>query len=146
MKRILFLIPLLAALLSCEVETLDPGDVVLNPPLGLSLSNVTGGFALSWYAFNDEQFFTGFQILCTTNAEDILSNRAPMVPNTASTNLFYTMSASVMSYPGAFSYTVTAYPDGSAFQSGVTYYFAVRSYTAQFGVSSLPSNLTNGVY
>lgn len=81
MSRYRFFLCLLSAAiaLSCDLNNFAPA-IPLHPPLGLTLSSSNSRIIASFWAMNDEEFFSGYNVYMGRNHTQA-SNRTDFVPN-----------------------------------------------------------------
>ncbi|NPV38468.1 hypothetical protein BREVNS_0292 [Brevinematales bacterium NS] len=135
-------IALLLFLASCGIESFEQ-EISLNPPLGLSATtNGDGDIVLSFWGMNNEPYFEGYNIYIASSMQDALEDKGEKIPG-PSENQATMPNISVMSSVTLFTYTVTKDAKGDPLVSGVTYFFYVKAYSAQYNVQSPRSNITN---
>ncbi|URA10188.1 hypothetical protein [Thermospira aquatica] len=126
----------------CGIESFEQ-EISLNPPLGLEATvDGNGDIELSFWGMNNEPYFEGYNIYIAAAMEDALQDRGGRLPG-PSENQATIPNISVMNEAKRFTYTVTKNTNGDPLQSGVTYFFYVKAYSAQYNVQSPRSNITN---
>ncbi len=142
MKRLYGIVLLVFLVTGCGIESFEQ-EISLNPPLGLEATiDVDGNIELSFWGFNNESYFEGYNIYIAATMEDALQDKGGRIPGPSEGQA--TMpNISVMNEPKRFTYTVTKNTNGDPLQSGVTYFFYVKAYSAQYNVQSPRSNITN---
>lgn len=121
----------------------------LDPPLGLELTQLSNNSILcEWWAYNTENYFSGYVIFITTNSNDLYQNRdstnhynKPYLTN--SLGNLPTISTPIPSITTKYSFTITQLPNGEPITTNIAYYVAVAAYSASKNTFSPLSNITN---
>jgi hypothetical protein len=139
---------IVSALTSCGVESLTV-DSKLASPLGVALTNVGNnsiGIVVRFWAYNNETYFSGYNIYIATNAAILQNGTGFWVARADGTASMPTVPYSPMTTASLISFTVTNYTNSASLSESNFYYFYVTAYSATYSVESLPSNITNIQY
>ncbi len=144
-KIFLFLFSFFILLLiynACSVEQFEP-PIKLVAPYPLIAYNSNQMILLQFYGDNKENYFSGYVIYISTNANSGWTN----VKNAPGDSTTITMPLVTMTAVNLFTYWIQSnIVDPVILGQGANYYFYVAAYSAQYNVYSLPSNITNIVY
>lgn len=142
MKEGMLFLSFVLCLTSCGIESFEQ-EISLNPPLGLVATvNGNGDIILSFWGMNNEPYFEGYNIYIASTMEDALQEKGEKIPGPGEQQA--TMpNIPVMNQATSFSYMVTKDARGNPLESGITYFFYVKAYSAQYNVQSPRSNITN---
>jgi len=118
--------------LSCNLNNFAPATP-LHPPLGLTLVSSNSTIFASFWAFNDEEFFSGYNVyMGSTHAS--ASNRTDVLPNS---------SGGVPSFPFGKSSElqrriciITTDPSGAVLTPGATWYLTVSAWDYRYSTNS----------
>ncbi|MCX7881688.1 MAG: hypothetical protein N2314_00495 [Brevinematales bacterium] len=136
------LLCLVVMLTACGIESFEQ-EISLNPPLGLVATiNADGNIVLSFWGMNNEPYFEGYNIYIATSMQDALEDKGKKIAG-PSENQATMPNISVMNTATSFTYTVTKDGNGDPLMSGMTYFFYVKAYSAQYNIQSPRSNITN---
>jgi len=123
-KIILISILSLITFFSCDLENFDTTGS-LHPPLGLTLASSNNTVYASFWALNDEVYFTGYNVFIGDSETDV-SNLSFPLSNSVGQLPFYSTSA--FTYAKQITVAISNKHDGSALSGGATYFFGITAY------------------
>lgn len=134
---------MLISLTSCGIESFEP-VVALNPPLGVTLSNInTNQILVQFWGFNDETYFEGYNIYVALNSATLVSNGGYLHPREGgSTNIPTMWNIVPVSTATHYSFTVTKYTNADLVQD-ITYFIYVKAYSDVYYIESGPSEIAS---
>jgi len=117
---------------SCDLNNFAPATP-LHPPLGLTLSSSNSQIIASFWAFNDEEFFAGYNVYMGTNHASA-SNRTDVLRNS---------SGGLPSFPFGKSSElqrrtciIASDPAGASLAPGSTWYVTVSAWDFRYSTNS----------
>jgi len=126
----------LAVFFACDIGSF-PAATPLHPPLGLALESTNQGeIQMEFWAFNDEEAFSGYNIYMAQNEADV---QARETNNCLRNNIgaFPSIREGRSSDVQLRKYSLDRSPSGALLQSGETWYITVSSYDGYTATDSL---------
>ncbi len=123
-KIILISILSLFLLFSCDLENYETTGA-LHPPLGLTLVSSNLTVYASFWALNDESYFTGYNVFIGNSETEVSNLSYPLSNSVGQLPSYYTPS---FSEAKAITITISNQHDGSAFSGSSTFYFGISAY------------------
>ena len=123
---------LIALLAACDLENIEP---VTGPhaPLGLNVSSSNSTVYLHFWALNDEDYFAGYNVFLAQEEEAVAESPHPDNDPFEAHQRFTSARK--------FTLSVETDNEGSALQTGDTWYFAVTAYDSFYEENSRPSEI-----
>lgn len=128
----------------CGLETYQQVPILASPLGVTAVNNNKGQITVQFWGENDEFFFSGYYIYMALNQNDLLSGGGMPVLNTdgrAGKPTIYNLAP--LTSAQQFSFVISSYTNNSPLNVGVTYYFDVKAYSAEYNIYSYPSGITN---
>lgn len=124
----------------CGIENFE-SQTELHPPLGLTASSSNRKVYLHFKAYNDEEFFAGYNVFIGVDGEEIRAQKNSLKNEQTDVYPFYPMSP--FDEIREIVIVVSKNTDGNTFQVGSDLFFGVAAYDAQNKQNSKSSNPTN---
>jgi hypothetical protein len=128
------------ALLACGIEGFESLND-LHPPLALTASSSNSMIILSFLSFNDEEYFSGYNVFIGLDETEVLDRKTPLRNEKTET-------LPTFPYPAAaearrITLAISKNTNGQPFAIGAEYYVGVTAYNSRYLTNSRSSNVTN---